>query len=505
MFLSYCQKDKGIADIIDTKLPQIERKIEITRDIRAVGDSMSEKSTPQDFLIMCGDIIVARINFDTGRYDVLNEQLLPWSLKGKFRKVMDFSEVRSRYDDTQRQIAIGKNKQAVISWLASRTLSLSRKNAKWLYNLLRIAQLSTDTEKAKVAIMCGAVSLLDNYWIKLEADPITWKEVNLRHNHLNEVIAQVALHGSSLTLQGSLCTPELTTNGAYAKAWRRYPDSSLWLHKAGSKDASESRIEVMCSQLLDKMNVSHCYYTMTEDQDLTVCTCPAMTSDNRSIVDFLSIYSYCCANDLDYNKFIFSIDAESLYKMTIVDYLISNRDRHGQNGGFYYNPHTMKLERCHPLFDHNNAFDTEYMKDRDAFYVFNGKGLRESAKEAMQRVDFHFEQPILRSDFITERQYNEFMWRANDLGVKTIIRSEWTEYCNEHGIDVADSDAEFKRLHDEFKLHDSSVFYEIISSNVENYLMKKAGNAFSNIPKDSIETCNTISDCDDVLQKLELW
>ena len=37
MFLSYCQKDKGIADIIDTKLPRIERKIEITRDIRAVG------------------------------------------------------------------------------------------------------------------------------------------------------------------------------------------------------------------------------------------------------------------------------------------------------------------------------------------------------------------------------------------------------------------------------------------------------------------------------------
>lgn len=37
VFLSYCQKDKGIADIIDEKLPQLERRIEITRDIRAVG------------------------------------------------------------------------------------------------------------------------------------------------------------------------------------------------------------------------------------------------------------------------------------------------------------------------------------------------------------------------------------------------------------------------------------------------------------------------------------
>jgi len=69
--------------------------------------------------------------------------------------------------------------------------------------------------------MCRAVSLLDNYWLKMEGDAATWAETNLRHNKLNEVIAQVALHGKSLTLQGSMQTPELTTNGAYAKAWRR--------------------------------------------------------------------------------------------------------------------------------------------------------------------------------------------------------------------------------------------------------------------------------------------
>ena len=56
MFLSYCQKDKGIADIIDTKLPQIEKRIEITRDIRAVGygESFSEfmqTISDKDFVI----------------------------------------------------------------------------------------------------------------------------------------------------------------------------------------------------------------------------------------------------------------------------------------------------------------------------------------------------------------------------------------------------------------------------------------------------------------------
>lgn len=37
VFLSYCQKDKGIADIIDKRLPEIENRIEITRDIRTVN------------------------------------------------------------------------------------------------------------------------------------------------------------------------------------------------------------------------------------------------------------------------------------------------------------------------------------------------------------------------------------------------------------------------------------------------------------------------------------
>lgn len=37
IFLSYCQKDKGIADIVDKRLPEIENRIEITRDIRVVN------------------------------------------------------------------------------------------------------------------------------------------------------------------------------------------------------------------------------------------------------------------------------------------------------------------------------------------------------------------------------------------------------------------------------------------------------------------------------------
>lgn len=414
---------------------------------------------PRDLLLYSGDNLVMRLNFSTGVYNIVREVLVPWSMKDKFRSLPDLSNYSEKGSITQSIIVAKHNCDIFTSWLASRTLSLSRKNAKWLYNLIKAEQLDDPVSKAKLSLKCRAVSLLDNYWVKSDGDPVTWEDVNLRYNSLNEVIAQVALHGSSLTLQGSLCTPEFTTNGAYAKAWRRYEDGNLWLHKAGSKDSSESRIEVMCSNLLDKMNVSHCYYQLTKDDDLVVCACPVMTDDDLSIVDGMSMYSYCTSHNMNFDKFILDVDAENIYKMWIVDYLLSNRDRHGQNWGFYYNPDTMKLLRCHPLFDHNNAFDIEYMKNRESPYQFGDMTIREAAKHAMKKVNFYFYLPITRDDFLTDRQYEEFMWRAKDLGVFVVRHPLWEQYVEKYSIKKNDENAEFRRLHDLFKLEDSSLFW----------------------------------------------
>jgi hypothetical protein len=113
------------------------------------------------------------------------------------------------------------------------------------------------------------------------------------------------------------------------------------------------------------------------------------------------------------------IDKDSLYKMFIVDYLISNRDRHGMNWGFFYNCDTMKILGCHPLYDHNNAFDEGLMENKNAKYIFSKSySIKEMALYAMKRTDFHFTKPILRKDFMTNKQYECFMDRANELGIK---------------------------------------------------------------------------------------
>lgn len=371
------------------------------------------------FTIMMKAIEVMKVDFDALQYDVLQESLLPYPLKGKLREMPKSDVPMSPAEMTQWMVTARKNEDAVVSWLSGRVLLLSRANAKWIYNLCHFEQVGTDEQKIQIAIACRAVSVLDAYWLKFEEDgEIFWNQVDVKQNSLNEIIAQVALHGKSLTLQGSLVTPELTTNGAYAKAWRRHGDGKLWLYKLGANGSTESRIEVMCSDLLDKMNVDHVHYEAGEDEGKYVCMCPCMTTEKTAILTGMEFISYCNVNGMNPEKKMFEIDKESIYKMWIVDFLISNRDRHGQNWGFFYDVETMKILGCHPLFDHNNAFDVDFMKDMDAPSQFGEMTLKQAAQMAMKRVDFHFTAPITREDFLTDRQYKSFMTKAKCLGLK---------------------------------------------------------------------------------------
>ena len=373
----------------------------------------------QAFTIMRKDTEVMKVDFGALQYEVINEQYLPYPIRGRLRAMPDPGAIKTTYDMTQSVLAARKNEEAVVSWLANRVLLLSRANAKWIYNMFHFEQVGTDEQRVRIAMTCRAVSVSDPYWVKFEEDGnITWSQVDVKQNPLNEIVAQVALHGKSLTLQGSLVTPELTTNGAYAKAWRRHSDNCLWLYKLGANGNTESRIEVMCSDLLDKMNVEHVHYEAGTDEGKYVCMCPCMTTETKAILTGMEFISYCNVNGMDPDAEMFRIDGESIYKMWIVDFLISNRDRHGQNWGFFYDTETMDILGCHPLFDHNNAFDIDYMRNLDAPYQFGEMTIKQAALKAMGKVDFHFTAPITRKDFITERQYLSFKKRAGCLGLK---------------------------------------------------------------------------------------
>lgn len=379
----------------------------------------------QNMLLMMKDTPVMRINFDEVLYDVLDEFHLPYQLKGCIRKYemkdnMTASEIQTAIKEAA--IVGAKNNEAITRFLAQRVLPITRENAKKIYALFNFEQAQDDYSKARIAVACRAVSLQDNYWIKLENDPVTWKDVDIHQNHLNEIVAQVALHGTSLSLTGDPVTPELTAFGAYAKAWQRKNDK-LFLYKKGAKGDMEAKIEVMVSDLLRKTNVNSLEYTSAKSEDCFVSKCECMTHDDIVMLSAMDFESYCSRNGLNFMQEVQKIDADSFYKMCIVDYLTANRDRHGMNWGFLYNCETMQILGCHPLYDHNNAFDEELMKNPDVPYLaLPSMTLRHAAQAAVKRTDFTFYEPIQRQDFLNDTQYRYFTSAAKELGLDLLSK-----------------------------------------------------------------------------------
>jgi len=381
---------------------------------------MTKKGDYKTMELMCRDIPIFRFDFDEMIYEVLQPELLPWSLKGAFRtmpKQEDFSDVQ-KYLKTAVYYS-NKNRDAIMYFITSRVLPLFRTNAKKIMTSIGMTPQADEATKARLSIMCRAVTLQDDYWIRQENEThIKWADINLRNNSLNKTLTQVALHGRSISLQGKIgLSPEFTTQGAYAKAWIREEDG-LYLYKRGTIDPTESKIEVEASNLLDLCNVTHLHYERAEIDGVVCCKCKLMSSDEISMIHAEDFLSYCNRHELDFDQEVCKIDKDSFYKMWIVDYLLANSDRHGLNWGFFYDPQTTEIISCHPLYDHNNAFDKDIMENPDHPYIINGKSMRDCAKFAMKQVDFYFTRSPERSDFLTTKHYNTFISRAKELGIK---------------------------------------------------------------------------------------
>ena len=124
-------------------------------------------------------------------------------------------------------------------------------------------------------------------------------------------------------------------------------------------------------------------------------------------------------NDKDFLSLVKDIDSETFYKTIVADYLCSNRDRHDGNWGFFMNNMTGELICLHPLFDHNNCFDEDFIKDENGgnCQLLPGKTQKEAALYAIKHCDFRCIKPVTKDMFIDETMYKSFMKRAEELGL----------------------------------------------------------------------------------------
>jgi len=295
------------------------------------------KTPASVYKIMHMNRAVAEISLN-GTADVYDEQFMPYDL----------------YFDSDTDIDSRiNNLDNFYHWCASRVLSLDRKYAKDILNSIGVSQAVTDKDRAKISLSYHCVSLTDVYWVKEKDESVTFDELNLYDNPLNEAIVEISLRGKQMTVTNHELAPDLSTKGYFAKAWIR-TDEGFVLLKDGGPDIVKK--ELLASKICQCFDIPQVKYTERLYQGESVTQSSIITSKERSIVSKIAFDIYADNHDLDTLEVCKEIDPITYYGMNIIDYLTGNTDRHPENWGFLIDNSTNQYLSLYPLMDFNQCF-----------------------------------------------------------------------------------------------------------------------------------------------------
>lgn len=270
-------------------------------------------------------------------------------------------------------------------WCASRVLPLDRTYAKEIMNSLGVSQAVTDQDRARISLSYHCVSLNDVYWVRTAGEVVTFAEINLYDNPLNEAIIPLPLKGKHLTVTNQELAPDLSTKGCFPKAWIRM-GTEFRLIKDGGEDVV--RRELVASKICRCFDIPQVAYEEYFYEGEMVSQSTIVTSKRYSMVSRLAYDVYATNNDLDATEACIRIDPIVYYGMNILDYLVGNTDRHPENWGFLIDNATNQPVSLYPLMDFNMSFHAYDKLDGANCQTVTPRKLtqREAAVEAVQAI-----------------------------------------------------------------------------------------------------------------------
>lgn len=305
------------------------------------SEVMTVKNPAIEYEIMHSERTVARVATN-GRASVLDEQFMPYDLCLK--------------DDCSSIDTMINNVINFYHWCASRLMPQNRQYAKEILNAIGMSQSVTDRDRAMISLSYHCVSLTDVYWVRKAGEEVTFAQLNLYDNPLNEAIVPLPLRGKQLTVTNQELAPDLSTKGLFPKAWIRTEDGFVLL-KDGGEDIV--RRELLASRICQCFDIPQVVFEI-----------------------------YAINHDLDVVEACVELDAVTYYGMNILDYLIGNTDRHPENWGLLVDNRTNKPVSLYPLMDFNQSFlsyDTIDGANCQTVYP-KRQNQREAAVEAVQQI-----------------------------------------------------------------------------------------------------------------------
>ena len=287
------------------------------------------------YYLKLADTVVLEFDFDKKHIHVVNNALLPFSLRGNDLTVYN---IESYYEV----------RELLLSWLSYRGMSLSKDNAKSLCTLYGLSQADTLTNRLKLLASNNGISVIDSYWVTSDSSQ-PYNSVNPRHGNFID-LRGTALDGILQRNTKRGLSPELTSHGIFRKAWY-YDKGDLFLIKSDRTfNNINTRLEVLASKILACFNTSIpvISYKGCKRKNYFVSRCKCFVDDRFSFVEAEELLGYF--GELYFREFAF---AKGAGELAVLDYIIANTDRHTQNYGFMMDNRTGELLNFAPAFDFN--------------------------------------------------------------------------------------------------------------------------------------------------------
>lgn len=295
-------------------------------------------------------------------------------LADELRAVYSITPIGSDFwfDEVERfgELPLGFRKSGVGSWIDS------RRNPGERAGLGRL--LCTQGIRSRVDLIerTACLSAMDCWWMKSADSPITWDQVSVYRNALDEQVAAVAFDNGFYPeehsiKEGFLLTPEFSMDGTFPKCVvRREGGLSLlkrgWNASYNPTPSPHPYSEVLACQLYEAFGTAHARYELVEHRGQLATICELPTSESVSFVPLRYLMRDLYEGDrctiYDLLNFMEGLGAgEEWREALILDALTLNEDRHLGNAGFRTEARTGEILGFAPLYDSNMACATTLM------------------------------------------------------------------------------------------------------------------------------------------------
>ena len=299
------------------------------------------------YTIMHKDIAVSDVTISdvsgamTSIDGIINEQHLPVGIKYTVRNQTDYSRL--------------------IEWWRGRSIPASRLGIDEVIKTL-------DIENTQVLLTKNmGLSLSDHYWIKPYGSELKYSEVNFYQNGFSEDLGDLLLGISNTTTVDksiNLLTPNNSSDGFLPKKWK-ITNGTRCLIKGGDLPVYQQPInEIIASSIMERLNIPHVDYKLIWYRDKPYCICEDMVDMQSELVSGENIRNIR-RKENDENDYLHYVNIctdlgiadiqHNLDMMIVLDFLITNEDRHFNNFGLLRNPDTLEWIGIAPIYDSGNS------------------------------------------------------------------------------------------------------------------------------------------------------